>query len=102
MCTAPRPRMATTAYVHNLGDLAEPCTLGVRFRKHAWHLTPPLGPIWRKWHFTTPAVCMCTAPRQRMATTSYVHNLGGLAQPCTLGVRFRILACHLTPSWGPL
>ena len=32
--------MGTTGYVHILGDPAEPCTLGVQFRKLAWHLTP--------------------------------------------------------------
>ena len=102
MCTVLRPHASTTAYVHNLGDPIEPCKSGVPFRKRAWHLTPPLGPLWRKRHFRTPAVWMCTAPRPPMATTGYAHNLGGLTEPCTLGARFRKLAWHFTPLWEPL
>ena len=101
MCTVPRPHIATTGYVHKLGDPAKPCTLGVRFRKLAWRLTLSWGPLRCKRHFRTPIPCMSTVPRPRMATISYVHNMVGPAEPYTLGVRFRKCSWYFT-SWGPL
>ena len=44
MCTAPRPRMGITGYVHNFYGAAELCTLGVRLRKRAYRFTSPCEP----------------------------------------------------------
>ena len=94
MCTAPRPLNTITGYVHNLGGLAQPCTLGVRFRVLAWHLTPSWGLLWCKRHFCTPTIWMCTVPRPRASTTAYVYNLRDHPEPCKLGVPFWKHARH--------
>ena len=62
----------------NLGGPVAPCTLGVRFQKLTCQFTNTWGALWRKRHFCTSVVWLCTAPGpvHHSSATSCVHKSG--------------------------
>ena len=100
MSMAHQPRMTTTGYVHNLGGLAEPYTLGVQFRKLAWrHFTPPWGPLWSNGILVHLLYVFLQLPDgiRMTAAIGRVHKLPSAPAPGALGVQFLKCAWHLTP-----
>ena len=95
---------ARLAVYRNLRGPAAPCLLGVRFRIWPSLFTMPLEALWRKRHFRTPAVRLCTflGPGSVEEPLAVYANLGGPVVPCTLGVRFQKRTCQFTRPWEAL
>ena len=55
-----------------------------------------MGTTLSKAEFLYTGCKVYMAPRSRTVTSSYVHNLGGPGEPCTIGVRFRKRTYHFT------
>ena len=82
-----------------------PYTPGVRPLDHSRMFTRPWQKIWRERHFRTPVVRICTPPSNRSLTVPVdsvyrsCTKVGGLAAPCTPGVRLLDRSSMFNRSW---